>query len=86
MLSITDVLTRNLIKATLTYDARKSRIISNVLKRQKLLKSIRECGVGFQIYLEEDGGSNARPYLEVTKKITPAASKKIVEMPTKNFL
>lgn len=59
MLRITDVLTRNLIKGALAYDAQKSGDISAVLKRpmiSKLLKCIRNCGVGFEVYLEADGG------------------------------
>jgi len=59
MLRVTDVLTKNLIKAALSYDARHSGEISSILKRplvKKLLKCIRNCGVGFNIYLEEDGG------------------------------
>ena len=71
MLRITDVLTRNLVKAVLAYNARKSPTISNVLQIpfiKKLLKNIRECGVGFHIYMEEDGGFKSTSLVGGDKK------------------
>ena len=55
MLCITDVLTRNLIHAAMTYDAVNSRRISNVLMRPMIAKAINSCGVSFTIYMKKDG-------------------------------
>lgn len=89
MLRITDVLTRNLIKAALTYDAKKSHTISNILKRpmvQKLLKSIRKCGVGFQIYLEKDGGFKCTSLVGGDKKkLLKLLPRKLLKCQPKNF-
>ena len=59
LLRITDVLTRNLIKAALSYDAQHNSEISGELERpmiKELLSCIRGCGVTFNVYLEDDGG------------------------------
>ena len=59
LLRITDVLTKNLINAAMTYDLQNSRTIKDVLKRpmiKSLLKAIRSCGVSFKIYINKKGG------------------------------
>ena len=57
MLRITDVLTRNLIRAAIKYDSAKNSRISNVLRRPmiaRLLKEINSCGVSFTIRIKKD--------------------------------
>ena len=58
MLRITDVLTRNLIRVAMKYDAANRSRVSDVLKSPmitKLLKAINSCGVSFTIYMKKDG-------------------------------
>ena len=89
MLRITDVLTRNLIKGALAYDAKHSGTISNVLKRpliKKLLKCIRNCGVGFEIYMEEDGGFKFTSLVGADKrKLLKRLPKKLLKCQPKKY-
>jgi len=58
LLRVTDVLTKNLIRAALSYDAQTTSEISSELERplmKKLLSNIRGCGVAFNVYLEANG-------------------------------
>ena len=59
LLRITDVLTKNLINAAMTYDSKNSHTIKDVMKRpmiKSLLKAIRSCGVSFNIYINKKEG------------------------------
>jgi len=59
LLRVTDVLTKNLIRAALSHDAQYgARTSTEVLERpmiKNLLGNIRDCGVTFNVYLESDG-------------------------------
>ena len=59
LLRITDILTRNLLNATMTHDGRQSRGIKNPLERpmtKQLLQNINKCGVTFCIKMNEGKG------------------------------
>ena len=61
LLRITDILTRNLINATMMHDGRQSRGIKNPLERpmtKQLLQNINKCGVTFRIKMNEGKGFN----------------------------